>query len=147
MTSNVQGDNAFELISALKKLKPEDAVRLPEIASRLSLEQRLELLEFLENERETPLEREMHEPRMQAVFADAAKVSGLQWSSNGPIDHPFGARLDGVLLHNRRRVAVVELETKNRKQIDGSLLDLVTHQNGRRFLSLAGQKKFRSQAD
>jgi len=135
-----QNKDEFNLIDALRKMKPEEAVRLPEIVAKLTMEQRVGLLEFLENEQENPSEREKHEPRMQAVLADVARASGLQWSSDSPLDHPFHARLDGTLIHHGKRVAVVELETKNRKQIDGSLLDLVTHPEPKKILVIGRSK-------
>jgi hypothetical protein len=64
----------------------------------------------------------------------------LQWNGRKPADHPFRAELDGALLRDGRRVAVVELETRVRKQIDGALLDLLTHPERKKVLVIGSSK-------
>lgn len=129
-----------QLIDLLKRLKPEEALAIPPLTAALNPEERAWLLEFLENQREQPTEREKHEPRMQAVLVKAATEIGLQWTSDSPTDHPFNARLDGALLLKGKRIAVVELETKNRKQIDGAVLDLLAHPETKKVLVLGRSK-------
>lgn len=140
MAEDEHRSNESRLIELLKKMKPEEAANNPAIIAVLKPEQRAGLLELLENEVEKPKEREKHEIRMQAVMVSAARASGLEWTSDCPTGHPFRARLDGALLFGGKRVAVVELETKNRKQVDGALLDLLTHSEPKKVLVLGRSK-------
>ena len=62
------------------------------------------------------------------------KVVGLEWSNEKPTGHLYAANLDGQILHHGTRMAVVELEAKNDKQIRGALLDLLTYPEGSKVL-------------
>src|SRR5713226_8470101 len=127
MNEDEQQKKAAATLELLKTVKLEEAIAILQSAASLNPDLREAVLEYLENEQGRPVGREEHEPRMRATMKAAARVTGLVWDDRSPGDHPFQARLDGVLLSNGRRVAIVELESKNRKQIDGAVLDLLTH--------------------
>jgi hypothetical protein len=74
--------------------------------------------------------------RMRGTMAEAAKAIGLRWSEDHPADHPYGAELDGQIFNGKTRIAVVELEAKNAKQVRGALLDLVLHPERKKILLL-----------
>jgi hypothetical protein len=135
-----QKGDVTRILDLLKAIVPEDVIAILRNTPSLTLDARAGVLELLENEWDTSTEREEHEPRMTATMSAVAKAVGLQWDDRRPSDHPFGAELDGALLRNGKRVAVVELETKNRKQIDGALLDLLTHPEPRKVLVIGRSK-------
>jgi len=127
------------LLETLKQCNPDDVMNIPALREKLTPEQMEGLYEFIEHERATK-DPERHELRMRECIDKAAKAVGLRWSATSPVDHPFGARLDGSLWLDKKRVAVVELEAKNRKQIAGALLDLLTHPESNKIL-LVGRSK------
>jgi len=140
MTGNERQEEDSKILELLKTIDPATAIGIPEIQRALSLEQRVALLEYLENAKDQTSERVQHEPRMRSTMRLVAKVTGLHWDDSSPSDHPFRARLDGALMRNGRRVAVVELEAKNRKQIDGAMLDLLTHPECKKVLVIGRSK-------
>jgi hypothetical protein len=119
MQNDKDQNSVAQILDQLKAVKPEQVLAILRNAPGMTPDVRAGILEYLENEWDTTTEREEHEPRMKATMSAVAEAVGLQWDDRTPADHPFGAELDGALLRSGERVAVVELETKNRKQIDG----------------------------
>ncbi len=74
------------------------------------------------------------EVRMRKTMDSLAASLGLKWRADSPSGHPYQARLDGQLFDGRERIAVVELEARNPKQIRGGLLDLLTYPKCRKLL-------------
>jgi hypothetical protein len=87
-----------------------------------------------------PIEEASEEPenRMRRTMKDIAEALHLSWSDEFPTDHPYEAELDGQIFNGNKRVAVVELEDKNNKQIRAALLDLLTHPHRNKMLVLGG---------
>jgi hypothetical protein len=127
------------LLEMLKALRPEEVRGIPALCSRLTPDELDGLYEYLDWEQASELP-ERHESRMRTSMGKAASALGLRWDKESPTDHPFGAKLDGALWLDRKRIAVVELEAKNRKQIDGSLLDLLTHPENKKVLVIGRSK-------
>ncbi len=145
-------DSVFPLfLDLLKTKRLEDAIADPQIVEAWSPDHRekvLETLQTLSQQRlEGTSEREEHEPRMCAAMRDVAKAIGLEWDDESPSDHPYGAQLDGSLLRKGKRVAVVELETEERKPISGALLDLLTHPESTKILVIGRSKVVKSPSD
>src|SRR5258707_167081 len=88
-------------------------------------------LESLPTEQREPIEKLLAEasgdpePRMRKTMDGVCKILGLDWSNEKPPGHPYAANLDGQIFRQGARLAVVELEAKNDKQIRGALLDLL----------------------
>jgi hypothetical protein len=76
------------------------------------------------------------ERRMRRTMHNVTKGLGLTWKADPPTDHPYKARLDGQIFKHEARLAVVELEAKNEKQVRGALMDLLTHPEGTKLLVL-----------
>ncbi len=74
------------------------------------------------------------EKRMRKTMGTVAASVKLRWTPDSPCSHPYNARLDGQLFDGRDRVAVVELEARNQKQIRGALLDLMSYPAGKKLL-------------
>ncbi len=140
MDRHTEQTDAARILELLKTIKPEQTIAILRTAASLTPDVRQAVLEYLENEQNSTSERVEHEPRMRATMSSVAKAVGLQWDDRTPSDHPFHARLDGALMHSGIRVAIVELEAKNRKQIDGALLDLLTHPEPRKVLVIGRSK-------
>jgi len=76
------------------------------------------------------------EDRMRRTMKDISEALHLSWSDEFPTDHPYEAELDGQIFNGNKRVAVVELEAKNNKQVRAALLDLLTHPDCNKMLVL-----------
>jgi hypothetical protein len=74
------------------------------------------------------------ETRMRETMEAIAANANLRWSADSPGGHPYAARLDGQLFNGRDRIAVVELEARNQKQVRGALLDLMTYPAAKKVL-------------
>ena len=133
----------------------QDAKKLGEMLLSLTPEQLKEILgelqgspvlkTFLEERLEDLLEPkslddETAEPRMRRTMDTVAKTIEAQWNDEPPADHPYGAQLDGSLSRGGKRIAVVELEAKNPKQVRGALLDLLSHPERKKILVIGRSK-------
>jgi hypothetical protein len=81
------------------------------------------------------------EDRMRITMEKTAQAIGLEWKHASPVDHPYGAELDGVLLRDGEQVAVVELEAIDAKHARAALLDLLTYPTGRKLLVIGRSKR------
>lgn len=79
--------------------------------------------------------------RMRTTMNAAAEAIGVQWKHDPPADHPYGAKLDGMLLRGGEQIAVVELEAIDAKHARAALLDLLTYPCRRKLLVLGRSKR------
>jgi len=86
---------------------------------------------------------EIPEQRMRRTMRRVAEGIGLRWDDDHPSNHPYRAELDGQLYRERTLVAVVELETKNPKQIRGALIDLIAYPEAKKILVIGESRVIR----
>ncbi len=78
---------------------------------------------------------------MRSTMSRVSERLKLHWSSDPPSGHPYNAKLDGALFKDGERVAVVGLETTYRKQMIGSLMELVIHPQRNKVLIIGRSVK------
>jgi len=128
----------------MSALEPEDVViRLLEIVGIEKQHLKAEQLEALHDFVASQGWISDTEPqdRMRTTMNRVAELSGVQWKHDPPADHPYGAKLDGVLLRGGKQIAVVELEAIDAKHARAALLDLLTYPRGRKLLILGRSKR------